>query len=58
VTRREARLAREAALLEKGRDDIRAGRYISGAALDAWLEDLDGDQELSVPDRRHSRRYR
>lgn len=57
MTRREARLAREAALLEEGRDDIRAGRSIGGAALDAWLEGLDGDQELIVPDRPHDRSY-
>jgi hypothetical protein len=51
ATRNEAWLTREAALLEEGRDDIRAGRCISGAALYGWLEGLDGDQELSVPDR-------
>jgi hypothetical protein len=49
VSRRVAQLAREAKLLEEGRDDLRAGRSISGAALDAWLEGLDGDQPMSVP---------
>lgn len=47
--RRERRLAREAALIEEGRDDIRAGRCINDADVDAWLDGLDGDQELPLP---------
>ncbi len=35
---RAARLARERALLEEGFEDIRAGRYLTGAELDTWLE--------------------
>jgi hypothetical protein len=58
ATRREVQHAREAALIEEGRRDIRAGRCISGAALDAWLEYLDGDQELFVPDGRRNRPHR
>jgi len=48
VAQRKARLAREAALLEEGRADLRAGRSLSGEALDAWLEDLDREEELPV----------
>jgi hypothetical protein len=58
ATRRGVQVAREAILLEEGRRDIQAGRCISGAALDAWLEDLDGDQELFVPDGRRNRPHR
>jgi hypothetical protein len=32
-----ARLARERALLNEGFEDIRAGRALTGAELDAWL---------------------
>lgn len=39
---RRARLAREAALLDEGREDIRARRNISGDRVDAWLDRLDG----------------
>ncbi len=58
ATHRETRLAREAVLLEEGRADIRAGRCISGADVDAWLEGLDGDHELHVPGRQDGRLHR
>ncbi len=35
---RAVRLARERILLEQGFADIRAGRSLTGAELDAWLE--------------------
>ena len=35
---RTARLARERALLDEGFEDIRAGRALTGADLDAWLD--------------------
>ncbi|MBX3483522.1 hypothetical protein [Phenylobacterium sp.] len=35
---REARLAREHEMLEAAREDIRAGRCISGLELEAWLK--------------------
>lgn len=47
--RRKMRLARETALLEVGRADIRAGRCLSGDALEAWLEGL--GTALPTPDR-------
>jgi hypothetical protein len=58
AARRKARLAREAALLEEGREDIRAGRCIGGDDVDAWLEGLDGAEELRVPERPNDRSYR
>jgi hypothetical protein len=36
----------EAKLLDEGREDIRAGRCISGEAADAWIAGLDGAQDL------------
>lgn len=38
----------EATLLDEGREDIRAGRCITGEAADAWLDGLDGDQAPSA----------
>jgi hypothetical protein len=35
---RDARLDRERLLLDEARADVRAGRVISGAALDTWLD--------------------
>lgn len=48
AAQRKVRLAREAALLEEGRADLRAGRSLSGEALDVWLEDLDREEQLPV----------
>jgi hypothetical protein len=39
----------KARLLEEGRQDIREGRYIDDADLDAWLDGLDEDPNLEVP---------
>jgi len=58
VARGKTRRAREAALLAEGRDDIRAGRCIGDADIDAWLEGLDKDQELAVPERPSGRSSR
>ena len=35
---RAARRAHERVLLEGGFEDIRAGRYLTGAELDTWLD--------------------
>lgn len=58
AARRKARLAREAELLEEGRADIRAGRCLSGDALETWLDRLDTAQEPSVPGRLSGRKSR
>ena len=59
AARRKARLAREAELLAEGRADIRAGRCLSGDALDAWLDRLDKTQEFPpVPGRSSGRTSR
>lgn len=55
AARREARRAREAALLEEGRADIRAGRCLSGDDLEAWLDGVDAAQEPPIPVRRSGR---
>jgi hypothetical protein len=58
AARREKRLAREAALLEEGRADIREGRCISGEAADAWLDGLHGKEGLPIPGRPVGKSYR
>ena len=54
----EARVACEAALLEAGRADIRAGRCIDDCYVGSWLEGLDGDEKLAVPERPTDMSYR
>jgi hypothetical protein len=39
----------KARLLEEGQQDIREGRYIADADLDAWLDGLDDDPDLAIP---------
>lgn len=46
---RSRRLAHEQALIEVARAELDAGQGISGETLDAWLDRLDGDEELMVP---------
>ena len=58
AARRKARLAREAELLDEGRADIRAGRSLSGEALDKWLEDLHPAQEAPATGRSRRRTSR
>jgi len=45
----EARRAYEGALIEEGLEDFRAGRYIEGAELDAWLKKFVSGEELPIP---------
>ena len=51
-TARAARLAHERALLHEGFEDIRAGRCLTGAELDAWLDRFaQGLPPAAPPDR-------
>jgi hypothetical protein len=47
---REARLAHERALLAKADVDLAAGRYLTGDALEEWLDAFVGDGELPSPE--------
>lgn len=46
---RAARLARERKVLESAREDIRAGRCISGPELDAFLDWFVADDDTPPP---------
>ncbi len=52
---REARLARERALVEEGYAAYRAGRFLRGAALDEWLAALADGAELPSLDELHGK---
>lgn len=47
---RDARLKREAKTIETGRQQIARGEGISLEALEDWLQRLDVDENIPVPD--------
>jgi hypothetical protein len=47
---REARLAHERAMLAEADADLAAGRYLTGAALEEWLDAFVGEGDLPLPD--------
>lgn len=47
---RIARLKHERVLLEEGLEDIRAGRYLTGAELDTWLDRFAQGLPSAAPD--------
>jgi len=47
---RTARLARERALLEEAREDVRAGRVIAADDVDAWLDRFTSGELLPLPE--------
>jgi predicted transcriptional regulator len=46
---RRLRLAREAEMIAAARADAAAGRVVSEAAVDAWIDSLGTDYELPPP---------
>jgi predicted transcriptional regulator len=46
---RRLRLAREAEMIAEARADAAAGRVVSEAAVDAWIDSLGTDHELPPP---------
>lgn len=46
---RRSRLAREAAMIAEADADVAAGRLVDEADVDAWIDSLGTDHELSVP---------
>lgn len=52
---RERRLAHERTLIAEARAELDAGLGISGDELEAWLDGLDGDEDLPIPVARPSR---
>jgi hypothetical protein len=46
---RARRLAHERTLIAEARAELDAGQGVSGDALDAWLEKLDGEEDLPIP---------
>jgi hypothetical protein len=46
---REARLARERAMLAEADADLAAGRYLAGPALEEWLDAFVGEGDLPSP---------
>ncbi len=54
---REARLARERALLEEARAEFRDGLSMDEAEVEAWLDGLDSNEELPLPAVRHARTF-
>jgi hypothetical protein len=55
---REARLAHEWALLAEADADLAAGRYLTGDALEEWLNAFVGDGEQPSPEALYARRQR
>ncbi len=49
TTERQRRVAREAELLAKARTSAAAGRTVSEAQVDAWIDSLGTDHELPLP---------
>jgi hypothetical protein len=47
---REARLAHERALLAEADADLAASRYLTGDALEEWLDAFVGDGNLPTPE--------
>ena len=47
---RVARLARERALLDEAREDVRAGRVIADEDVDAWLHRFTRGEPLPMPE--------
>ena len=47
---RAARLAHERALLDEAREDVRAGRFIADAEVDAWLDRFVRGESLPMPE--------
>jgi hypothetical protein len=54
VTARTRRLAHERTLIAEARAELDAGQGVSGDALEAWLDKLDGEEDLSIPAARSS----
>jgi hypothetical protein len=52
---REARLARERAMLAEADADFAAGRYLTGAALEEWLDAVAGEGDLPPPEELRAR---
>jgi predicted transcriptional regulator len=51
-TARAERLAREHKQIEEARASVAAGRVVSEAAFNAWVDSLGTDHELPVPQSR------
>ena len=47
---RTARLARESAMLDEARDDVRLGRVVADKDVDGWLDLFVGGEPLPIPD--------
>ena len=52
----QRRLAREAKMIAEARASAAAGRVVSSAQVDAWIDSLDTGHEQPLPPTRHSRR--
>ena len=52
---REARLARERAMLAEADADLAAGSYLTGAALEEWLDAFVGEGDLPSPEELRAR---
>ena len=46
---REERIRWEAAVIARAREEVAAGQYIDGDALDAWFEALERDENAPFP---------
>ncbi len=51
----EACIAREHALIEEARSEIRQGQIIDETEFDAWLDTLDSDEAVPAPRPRASK---
>jgi len=49
---REERLAEERMLLDEAREDVRQGRVVADAEVEAWLDRLVRGEDLPMPDAR------
>jgi hypothetical protein len=47
---RNARLARESAMLDEARDDVRLGRVVADKDVDGWLDLFVSGESLPIPD--------
>jgi hypothetical protein len=50
---REQRVAREAEMIAEARASVAAGRVVSLEAVSAWIDSLDTDHELPLPQSGH-----
>jgi len=54
VAARTRRLAHERTLIAEARAELDAGQGVSGEVLEAWLDKLDGEEDLPIPAARTS----